>query len=129
MRVTANGYDLRVFLAKLHFLQILLEEDESELPPVFAVVAPNTASAHNLVSKVGMANWVPPKELEVLRSKAGVAFAEGKNVLIAPRSAFGAAKSDLRRWHKQDGVFQTPKQDRLIQVSFGWFSPEVLEDR
>jgi hypothetical protein len=127
MRITANGFGLQVFLAKFHLLQIRLEEfEDGTLPNVFAVVAPQTASAHNMRRRAGMTSWSPPRELDAVRSTAGLPFAPGKDVLIAGQASFDTAVSDLREWHQQAGRFRCPKGDDHVGVNLGWFDPEVL---
>jgi hypothetical protein len=126
MLITARGHGLQVFLAKFHLLQIWLEEYEPEPPPVFAVVAPDTASAHNLESRVGMLHREPPPELAAVRGAAGVPFVAGKRVLFATAQNFADAVADLRRWHRAERSFQAPKGNSLVQVELGWFSPAVL---
>jgi hypothetical protein len=127
MRITANGYSLQVFLAKFHLFQIELEEyEDGELPAVFAVVSPGTASAYNLQDKVGMSDWRPPKELGAVRGAAGVPFSDSKRVLLASHQTFANAIRDLRRWHHEGNLFKTPKGSSLVRVEIGWFSPEAL---
>jgi hypothetical protein len=127
MRITANGNDLQTFLAKFHLLQIVFEEYEAgETPAVFAVVTPGTASAHNLGNKVGMIQWVPPKELAVVRSAAGVPFSSGKEVLFASSSCFSSAIQDLKKLYQANNIFACPKGSERVRVNLGWFNEEVL---
>lgn len=126
MRVTANGYDLQTFLAKFHLLQLELEEYGSGHPAVFAVVTPNTASEHNLRDKVGMAEWMPPPELALMRGSTGVPFSAEKKVLIARGGDFAAARADLRAWHDSANIFRTPKNIGKVVVTMKWFEPGIL---
>lgn len=126
MRVTTEGYGLQVFLASLHLMQIWLEDDAT-LGDVFAVVSPNTGSAHNLEAKVGMADWTPPETLALLRASGGVPFAPGKRILRADNEVIRAAFARLRRWHIGGAEFETPKGRERIRLQLGWFDPSLLE--
>lgn len=126
MRVTANGFGLQVFLAKFHLHQIRLEESEPLLPGVFAVVTPDTASAHNLQEKVHMIEWQPPADLAAIRGAAGVPFSPAKRVLSAAHKTFTEAEADLRRWHERENVFRTPRGSGSINIDVGWFSADRI---
>jgi hypothetical protein len=128
MLVTANDRGLQVFLAKLHLLQLRLEEfSEVDFPPVFAVVTPGSASAHNLGDHAHMEVWSPPKELVAVRSASGVPFLPEKTALIARERAYISALEDLRQWHEDGSTFRCPKGDDKVAVRLGWFDPSLLK--
>ena len=126
MRITAGGYRLQEFLAKLHLVQIFLEDDNSR-GDIFAVVSPGTASHHNLEKHVAMISWTPPDLLAMLRRNSGVPFAPEKLVLRADEAAIKLAFAGLRSLHIEDNRFETPKGNSEIKILMGWFNPAVLD--
>lgn len=127
MRISSNGYALQVFLAKFHLFQIRIEEDEGQLPPVFAVAKPASVSARNLTERVGMSPWNPPDELRAARSAAGTPFSEHKLILAASQRSLMLAIQDLRNWHIEGNDFRSPKGDATIRINLGWFNAGLLE--
>lgn len=125
MRVTAESYGLQTFLAKLHMVQIYLEDDATR-GEIFAVVTPDTASERNMTVHAGMAPWTPPVTLELLRAVAGVPFNPSKSVLRADDAAIRRAFDDLRSMHESGTVFHAPKRGEKVDVSLGWFEPPLL---
>ena len=126
MRITANGYDLQTLIAKLHLVQIYLEEYRSTPSEIFAVVEPKTASEHNLVNKVLLKRWPVPPALSVLRSNTGVPFSAAKYAIAADTVAIERAFRDLAAGCRPDGTLNTPKNNGQVKVAMGWFSPSVL---
>lgn len=125
MRVTAEGYGLQTFLAKLHMVQIYLEDDDTR-GEIFAVVTPDTASERNLTVHSGLAPWSPPATLGLLRAVAGVPFDPLKSVLCADDAAIRRAFNDLRGLHDSGTVFHAPKKGEKVDVLLGWFEPPLL---
>ncbi|WP_417679455.1 hypothetical protein [Roseibium sp.] len=127
MRVTLNGQGLQNLLSYFHLVQISLEDDFSPDHNVFAVVQPNTASEHNLKTKVGMKPWQPPEVLQRLRRSAGVPFAAEKYCLVAPPNCRKAAFKNLRDLLIGDRLFKTPKGEGRLLIKTGWFSNDLLD--
>ena len=125
MRITAAGYRLQEFLAKLHIFQITLEDDITR-GDIFAVVSPGTASHHNLETHAGMAEWHPDTLLAMMRRDAGVPFDPAKLVLRADDGVIARAFADLKSWHIADNRFRTPKGAGEIALGMGWFHPDLL---
>ncbi len=126
MRIVANGYDLQSFAARLHIMQIHLEEFGAGQNTIFAIVEPGTASEHNLVNKVRMAKWDPPISLRYMREGCGVPFSDAKYAIAADRAARADAFQSLKRLHAGGAVFSTPKENEQVRVNMGWFEPELL---
>lgn len=126
MRVTANGFGLQEMFASLHLLQIRLEEYDGSLPLVFAVVSPDTASAHNLQERVGMLPRPPPLELAEVRGKVGVPFSSAKRVLWASEETFSRAAEKLRSWFDGGNAFRTPKNGEVVEADLGWLTPAAI---
>lgn len=125
MRVTAAGYGLQAFLGWLHLVQIKLEDDTTR-GNVFAVVSPGTASAHNMMTHVGMNPWTPSDTLVLLRRAAGVPFAPDKQVLLADDCAIESAFLKLHLGLLNSNKFAAPKGDATIELAMGWFDPRLL---
>jgi hypothetical protein len=123
----ARGHGIQPFLAKLHLVQIYLEELHEHPGDVFAVVSPGSASDHNLATKVGMQDWAVPPALAVMRSDAGVPFSADKRVLVASEQTIRGAFSDLRIWHECAGTFRAPKGEEHLSLQMRWFSASVLD--
>ncbi|MGA9580691.1 MAG: hypothetical protein WBR13_01820 [Allosphingosinicella sp.] len=126
MRITANGLGLQAFLGWLHLVQIVLEDDATR-GNIFAVVTPDSDSAHNMVTHVGMSPWEPSDTLKLLRRAAGVDFDDNKLVLTATDRAIGAAFQKLNELHLRDNQFRARKGSALITVAMGWFGAELLD--
>jgi hypothetical protein len=126
MRITANGFGLQGFLARLHLMQIFLEEADRPDDETFAVVEAGTGSEHNLVESLGMTRWEVPGSLRELRAQSGVPFSENKYAIFAPRKVVNSAFSDLKRWHTEGRTFQTPKGRETVEVNMGWFDALLL---
>ncbi len=126
MRIIANGYDLQSFVARLHIMQIYLEEYCAEENSIFAIVEPGTASEHNLVNKVKMTRWEPPIALRYMRDGRGVPFTQEKYAIAAEREARELAFLSLRRLHLGNAMFSTPKENEQVAIRMGWFEPELL---
>jgi len=125
MRVVAQGHGLQAFLAWFHLVQITLEDDASR-GDIFAVVTPDTASAHNMTAHVRMVDWTPSDTLVLMRRAAGVPFSEKKMVLLADQAAISSAFLKLRALRLDDNRFRAPKGDAVIMIQMGWFSADLL---
>lgn len=127
MRVTANGFGIQEFVAKLHIVQLVLEEFWDTIEPIFAVVEPESASEYVLTQKVALQDWAPPEVLSLLRREVGVPFSTEKRTLIALKPAALKAFQDLKMWHQTGNLFRTPKGGEKISLEVGWFNPELLD--
>jgi hypothetical protein len=126
MRITENGYDLQTMIARLHLVQMWLEEFHSDVHSIFAVVSEKTASEHNLVNKVKMEPWQPPPVLEYLRRQSGVEFNPEKYAIIATEDSIEAAFAKLNEAFVDDRKLTTPKGGQCVEIRMPWFSKDVL---
>ncbi|HEY0013077.1 MAG TPA: hypothetical protein VGB79_09525 [Allosphingosinicella sp.] len=125
--VLAENFGLQTFMAKLHLVQIDIEEEGVDLNTTFAVVGPGTASEHNLRQHVGLTDWTVPEALAHQRGSAGVPFDPAKRTLAASPAAVDRAKADFSSWHLDGRRFGTPKLSQEIVCDLPWLVPEALK--
>lgn len=124
--VLAEGYGLQSLLAKLHVVQVHVEEEGADLNAIFAVVAAGTPSEHNLRHHVGLAEWKVPEALAMERGRAGLKFDPVKRTLAASPEVLGRAAADLSDWRLADGRIRAPKGGVEIYCDLPWLVTDAL---
>ena len=123
-----QGFGLQKFLAQQHMLQMLATDAFEGKNVAFAVAKRDSPSEHILRDNVGMQpNWAPPAAIAQERASQGLPFDPAKNNLLADEATIKKALTDLKGLHRGLSEFITPKQQNIVKVQLGWFSPELLD--